>query len=188
MALERTFREFATQLSKLDGRLRELEITVVEDKPPRHDAVIVDTFEYAVCDLRGWVKEARRAADEAERAVDHPVDIESARRALTHSQEQFGRVEHGFAANLVSYERLKDLTSFGAERGGEWFSWATTVKQGIEQCRPPVEEARQALAACWQEIAERVGMTSVSVRTKNIGQKIVAKASEVRETAQTEFS
>jgi hypothetical protein len=58
------------------------------------------------------------------------------------------------------------------------------VKQGVEHCRQPLEDAGKALAECWQELAERVGMTSVSVRTKNIGQKIVAKASEPKEMAQ----
>ena len=45
---------------------------------------------------------------------------------------------------------------------------------GIEQCRDPLDESSKALAACWEEIAERVGMTSITVQTTSIGQKIVS--------------
>jgi hypothetical protein len=48
------------------------------------------------------------------------------------------------------------------------------VKQGIEHCRPPLDGSRERLAECWQDMAERAGTTSISVRTTNIGQKIEA--------------
>jgi hypothetical protein len=50
--------------------------------------------------------------------------------------------------------------------------WSSTVKQGIEQCQPPLEQTSAALAACWQELVEHSGTTSISV--KNTGQKIIA--------------
>jgi hypothetical protein len=181
MGLEKTFREFSTGLRKLADRIDELRIAAVVDTPPaKNGGVIVDNLEYAVEDLRGWLQETLAAARTAERAVGHPVDLEKARHALGICQERFRRIEQVYSANLVSYERLKDLTSFGSERRGEWPSWVTSVKQGIEQCRQPLEDARNQLADCWQEIAERVGMTSVSVRTTNIGQKVVAKGSEAK--------
>jgi hypothetical protein len=178
MALEKTFRELPAQLRRLGDRLQELEVTVVEDRPAANGAAIVDSFEYAVDDLRGWVEEALQAAEEAEQAVGHPVDIGRARHALTICQERFHRIEKGFAANLVSYDCMKDLAGFSSERRGEFPSWATSVKQGVEHCMQPLEDAGKALAECWQEIAERVGMTSVSVQATNIGQKIVTKAAE----------
>jgi hypothetical protein len=39
------------------------------------------------------------------------------------------------------------------------------------------------LARCWQEIAEHAGATSVSVRTTNVGQRIVAKPSDGKDLA-----
>lgn len=173
MALEKTFREFSTQLRKLHDRVQELRVSVVEDKPRSNDAVIVDRFEYAVEDLAGTLDEIMLAAREAQQAVGYPLDIEQARRALTRCQDQFQKLEQEFNTNLISYDRIKDLTSFGAERRGEWPSWVTSVKQGIEQCRQPMLDANKALAECWQEIAEKSGATSISVRTSNVGQKIV---------------
>lgn len=185
MALEKTFRESSAQFGRLRDRLQELEVTVVEDRPPANDAAIVDNFEDAVDDLRGWVEEALKAAETAEQAVEHPMDIDRARRALTVCQERFQLIEKEFAANLVSYERMKDLNSFGSERRREWPSWVTSVKQGIEHCRQPIEDAGKALAECWQEIAERVGMTSVSVQTTSIGQKMVT---ELKDMARNEVT
>jgi multidrug resistance efflux pump len=178
MALEKTFREFTTQLRRVHDRLEELRVTVVEDKPRANDAVIVDRFEYAVEDLFGAVDEISAAAGEAQRAVGYPLDIEQARQALTRCQEQFHKFEQGFNAHLVSYERIKDLTTFGTERRGEWPSWVASVKQGIEQCREPVEAAGRCLAECWAELAERVGTMSVAINSTNIGQKIIRPLKE----------
>jgi hypothetical protein len=180
MGLEKTFREFSTALLRLDDRLRELRVTVVEDRPSRNDGVVPDNLELAVEDLLGWLQEASAAAAAAHKAVQHPVDIDAARRALGTCQERFERMEQVFSSNLVSYEHMADLTSFGNERRGEWPMWVLTAKRGIDLCRAPMDGARSRLAECWQEIAERVGMTNISVHNSSIGQKI-GSAADVRE-------
>lgn len=175
MALEKTFRNLSTQLHRLHDRLQELRVTVVEDRPQSNDAVIVDRFNDAVEDLVGTLTGITASAKEAQQAVGHPADIEQARRSLTACQEQFHKFEQDFNANLVSYERMKDLTTFGSERRGEWPSWVTSVKQGIEQCRQPVQDSGRALGECWEELAERAGTVAVSVRNTVLGQKIEAQ-------------
>jgi len=97
-------------------------------------------------------------------------------------------IEQVFTANLVSYDRVSDLTTFGAERRGEWPSWVTSVKQGIDHCRFPLEEAGKALSECWQEIAERAGSTSISVQTTNIGQKIGRVVADGKEMVSEELT
>jgi hypothetical protein len=159
------------QLQRLRDRLRELEITVAKDKPTTRDAVIVDNFECAVDDLRGWLEEALEQADQGQRAVGHPTDLDAARGALAGCQDRFHRIEQVFGANFLSYDRINELTKFGGERGGEWPSWVTTVKQGIEHCKGPLDRAGTALAECWEEMAGRAGLTTISVCTTNIAQK-----------------
>jgi hypothetical protein len=181
VALEATFRELFSELKKLQDTLVALRLTVVEDKPRKGDAALVDHLEDSILDLMGLLDGCLKAARAAHKAVGHPLDLDGARRALTSCQEGFHQIERQFAAELVSYEKLKDLASLGV-RGGEWPPWANSVKQGIEQCRQPLDASSKALAACWQEIAERAGMTSVSVRTTNIGQKIVSKLEDGAET------
>jgi hypothetical protein len=159
---------------------------VGEDKPLKGEAALVDQFEDAILDLMGQLDEGLKAARAAQKAVGHPVDLDAARRALSKVQASFHRIEQQFSDELVSYEKLQDLASLGNERRGEWLPWAGSVKHGLEQCRQPLDGVSKALAASWQEIAERVGMTSVSVRTTNIGQKIVTRRSEVEEMARNE--
>ncbi|PYV31079.1 MAG: hypothetical protein DMG22_18240 [Acidobacteria bacterium] len=180
MPIERTFQDLSTQLRKLHDTFLALRLTVVEDKPLKGDAALVDQLEDSILDQMGLLDEGRKAAEGALKAVGHPLDLSRARLALTICQERFHGIEQQFTADLVSYEKLKDLASLGA-RGGEWRMWANSVKQGIEQCRQPLDDASKALAACWQEIAERVGMTSISVQATNIGQKIVTEAAEAKD-------
>jgi len=173
--LEATFQELFTELRKLQDTLVAVRLTVVEDKPMRGEAALVDHLEDTILEMMGLLDEALKAARAAQTAVGNLTDLNGARRALAVCQQRFHRIEQQFAAELVSYEKLTDLTRLGSERRGEWLLWSNSVKEGIEQCRQPLDGASKSLAACWQEIAERVGMTSVSVRTTNIGQKIISK-------------
>lgn len=180
MALEATFRGLSISLHHLHDAMNELQVTL-GDKPDDESA-LADGLETTVLDLMGILHEARRSALNARRALGHPPDLDRARRSLTLCQERFHRIEQQFASDLVSYEKLKELARLGNERRA-WLPWANTVKQGIEQCRPRLEEVSRTLAHCWQEIAEHAGATSVSVRTTNIGQRIVAKPSEGNDVA-----
>jgi hypothetical protein len=183
VALEATFQTLFGEFRKLQDTLVAVRLTVVEDKPLRGEAALVDHMDDTILDIMGSLDEGLKAARSAQRAVGHPVDLNGARRYLTICQERFHRIERQFASDLISYEKLKDLTGLGAERRGEWIPWANSARQGIEQCRYPLDEASRALAACWQEIAERVGTTSVTLRSTNIGQKIVSKVEKTEEDA-----
>jgi len=173
--LEATFQGLVTELRKLQDTLVAVRLTVVEDKPVRGEAALVDQLSDSILDVMGELEEALKAARSAQKAVANVTDLNTARRALTVCQQRVHRIERQFAGELVSYEKLKDLASLGSERRGEWLPWSKSVKEGIEQCRPPMDGVSKSLAACWQEIAERVGMTSVTVQATNIGQKIVSR-------------
>ena len=179
MALEATFRELHSQLKKLQDNLLALRLTVAEDKPLRGEAALVDQFEDSITDVMGLFDECLNASRRAQKAVVNPVDLGSARRDLTTCQELFHRAERQFSDELISYEKLRDLASVREKRGREWASWASSVKHGLEQCRQPIDAVSKALIACWQEIAERVGTTNISVHTTNIGQQITAAVPEL---------
>jgi hypothetical protein len=178
VTLEATFRELFAELRKLQDMLIAVRLTL-GDKPVRGEAALVDYLEDSILDMLGFLEESLKAARSAQKAVGDAPNLNAARRALTVCQQRFHRVEQQYAAELVSYEKLKDLASLGSERRGEWLPWSNSVKDGIEQCRLPLDGASKALATCWQEIAERVGTTTVSVRSINTGQKIVSKAEHV---------
>jgi hypothetical protein len=182
VALEATFRELQVSLHKLHDALNTLQVGL-GDKPLNDEAALADGLENTVLDAMGVLQEARKAALNARTAVGPPVDLDRAWRALTICQERFHDIEQQFANDLVSYDKLRELARLGNSRGGEWLSWAGSTKRSIEECRPPMEEVSRNVARCWQEIAEHGGATSVSVRTTNIGQRIVAKPSEANDVA-----
>jgi hypothetical protein len=168
MALEATFRNLSMSLDMLHEALNTLHVTL-GDKPPDQDLALVDGLENVLLDTLGELHEARKAALNARRTVGPQPDLDRARRALTSCQQRFHRIEQHFSLNLISYEKLKELVRLG-EKGKEWRSWADSTRQGIEQCRTPMEQTSQALAGCWQELAERLGTVNLSVHT--VGQQI----------------
>lgn len=169
MAMKRTFEELFRQLGRLHNRVTDV-LLIVEDRPSRGAQTLVDLFEDPIKDVKGFLDESLKAARVAQKAVGYPLDIDRARRTLATCQARFHRVDQLFAKEVMSYERRKSVAALGRKRGGEWLAWARAVGQGIEQCQEPLDDAKKALADCWEEIAERVGMTHVSVQT--IGQKI----------------
>lgn len=177
MALEKTFRALCVSVRRLSDRIAELRLTVVEDRPQKNDASLVDNFEYAVEDMGGWVRDMLQNSKTAQQAVAHPLDLDRARRELSACQDYLKRVQRAFFQDLVCWERINELTLFGNERGGEWKGWVLTLRRGAEHCRQPLEEISAALAACWEELAERIGMTSVTVQT-NIAPAAVHQMSE----------
>jgi hypothetical protein len=179
VALEATFRELSVSLQRLHDALNALEITL-GDKPPHDESAVADGVETVVLDMVGTLHEARQAALNARKAIGHPVDLDLARRALTDCQERFHAIEQQFATGLVSYDQLKELTRLGKERRA-WLPWSNAIKQGIEACRHPLEQTSAALAACWLELAERLGTMSISMRATNIGQQILPSRSMAAE-------
>jgi len=155
VALETTFRELSTSLHRLSDTLNAVQVTV-GDKPSGEKSALADGLEATVLDMMGTLSEARKAALSARPALDHPPDLDRARRELTLCRERFRHLEKDFASGLASSGKLEELASLGHERGGEWRSWGAAVKLGIEHCRDPLEESSKALAECWQELAERV--------------------------------
>ncbi len=168
MALEATFRNLSVALDLLHDALNTLHVTL-GDKPPDQELALVEGLENSLLDIMGELHEARKAALQARRNVGLQPDLDRARRALTGCQQRFHRIEQQFSSNLVSYDRLRELVRLG-EKGKEWRSWSESTRQGIEQCRPPLEQTSKALASCWQDLAERLGVLNLSVHT--IGQQI----------------
>jgi hypothetical protein len=170
VALQKSFRDLCTRIQELQEVLEALNTTVEEDRPMRKDVVVASSLADAVLAVRGILEESRAAADEACEAVGHPVDLDRARRALITCQERFHHFAAEFLRDLTSYERMADLASVAQERGRDWASWVKVVKQGLEQCQALVEEGRDALFLCWQDLAERLSTAHVSVRNTSIGQ------------------
>ena len=171
VALESTFRGLCDQFKRLQDNLKALYLTVAEDKPLSGEAALVDCLEETVMETMGLLDGCLSCSHSAQKSVAQP-DLDRARRALNKCQEHFHKAERQFSDELVSYEKLRHLASIGGRRGKEWASWAGSVKYGMEQCKEPFDESSKALAACWQELAEHSGNTSIVVNSRSLGQKI----------------
>jgi hypothetical protein len=177
MALESTFRTLSIQIRKLNDTLNAILLTV-GDRPQNRGTALADGLENSILDLMGSLSGALTAVRTAHKAVGAARDLDRARRALAKCQEHFHGAQQQFGKELVSYESLKQLASLGNERGGEWKHWAASMKDAIEQGQSPFEQVSQALTACWHELAEHGGATSISIRSQNLGQKIFARTPE----------
>jgi hypothetical protein len=167
MTLKSAFRNLSQNLESLGDELLALRLTIREDSPLISDSALVDIFGDAVDDMFGWLSEAEAAV----KSLDKQSDLSATWQTLTIAHERFSWMQAQFH-DLASYDRLAPLIRFGKEQGGEWQVWANSVKHGLDQGRDALSEVDEALFQCWQEIAERAGMTSVSVRTTNVGQQI----------------
>ena len=172
MGLEHAIVELQGRLRKLRDAVGEARLTIVEDQPPGEFAA-VDPFSFGVDDIAGCTDEAFRQAAEAKKAAgQHPPDLNRASRALYQCQEHINRCGSRLIFGLVAHERIEELLGFARKRGRAWLGWATSAKEGLERCRQPWCDAGDAFLPCWQEIAERAGVASVSVQNTSIGAQI----------------
>lgn len=178
MSLRTEFQGLCAQLESLDETLSRLR-TAIDDHPRSGAAPhLLDSIGDAVEDTRGWLEEAIALAEpltappQEQGHASNGFDVNRARQVLVFCQEQFNRIMSRFTFDLVSYDRVAQLLRLGRERRGEWQTWAELVKQELEGCQQQLYDTNQALFRCWLEIAERVGMTSVSVHTTTIGQQV----------------
>lgn len=157
MALEKTFRELAGLLNKLRDQLQLLQLNIREDAPIEGAVVLVDKLGDAVDDSMGSLEAAREAIAEARSSLIPPLRLDVAARALIKCHEHFHAVQLHFQSELISYDRLAGLTAFARSRSGEWSGWAKSVREGLDECRQPMDETNGALLACWGEIVEHSG-------------------------------
>jgi hypothetical protein len=174
MALEPTFRQLTVALHKLHDAFEALQVTV-GDTPPNDEIALADALENKVLDMMSMLHLMREFSGQAQKAVTHPVELDTARHALTQCQQRFHQLEQQFTAELLSQDNLKEVARVGRERRG-WMPWSNSIRKGIEQCRQSLESTSAPFAECWQELAERLGAVNISMKATNVGQQItVAK-------------
>ena len=181
MALRVELENLGCQLERMHEVFSDLR-RLLDDHPSEGDKVLLlDSFGDSVEDLLGWMEESlQRCAPLLPSKTDgrgNDFDANVARQALVVCQALFNQQMHCFLVDLVSYEKVAQLLQFGRERGGEWQTWAKGIKMELENCQQHLFLTSQVLFRCWVELAEWVGITSISVRTTNVGQQITVPQS-----------
>ncbi len=182
MALDKAFQDLCDRLHALETELEELSSAVLHSKPAESRAnagsskehYLADLLWEMVAEMQGRQKEASVAAAAAKRAVEPPLNLDRAWRMLKASHEAVNLIGRQYSSEIVPYERVNDLMTLRAEHP-EWAGWVEAQRTHLSRLGKQISDASDAFLACWQEIAERVGMTSVSVQSTNIGQQITAQ-------------
>lgn len=176
MSLRTEFQNLRTQQERLHEVFSDLR-RLLDDHPSQGDKVVLlDSFGDVVEDLLGWLEESSQTCtpllspDPAGRNNDFDPNL--ARQALVVCQDLHNRQMHRVLTDLVSYDKVAQLLQFGRERGGEWQSWARGIKLEFETCQQHLYLTNQVMFRCWVELAEWIGMTSISVQATSVGQQI----------------
>jgi hypothetical protein len=173
VAIEGVFSNLTAAFDTLREAFHDLGLTVIEDRPPRGEVLLVERLGNLVDDLGGWTQESCASAAEAAQAIAHPPDLYRARRALGAANEGLLRVQFRFFGEAVSYDALEALLSFGRQRGREWAGWSKGVVQALDACRSPLRASSGACLQAWLELGERFGRT-LSLQNTTIGQHVSA--------------
>lgn len=181
MALRVEIENLGCQLERMHEAFSDLR-RLLDDHPSEGDKVLlIDSFGDAVEDLLGWLEESLQKCalflpSKCEgRAPD--FDAHLARQALVACHGLFNQQMQRFLVDLVSYDKVAQLLQFGRERGGEWQTWAKSIKMELENCQQHLFLTSQVLFGCWVELAEWIGITSISVRATTVGQQITVPQS-----------
>jgi hypothetical protein len=180
VALEAAFDKLCSDLRKLREMLHDVDVNV-GDRPETEGVLLVDDMSDAVTELVGLSEECLSTAEEARQAAGPSLDPNQMRRCLAESQKQFHKLSRNLWSNLLSYDRVRALVQFGSKHRPEWRGWVDSVRQGLDRSQPAVEAVEEAYFQCWQEIAERVTASPVSLNTTNVGQYVTTAALETAE-------
>jgi hypothetical protein len=172
MAIEAVFQQLVEDFITACGTFQSLGLTVIEDRPPRDDVILVDQLGDLIDELRGSLAEGLAAAMAARDAVQHPADWYRARTALGVANALLIKLEYRFHANVATFEMLDGLTCFGRQRGGEWNGWCTSAVTAVQSCREPLHALNETELRAWQELSERLSSTPLEVRIANIEQYV----------------
>ncbi len=152
---------------------------LLPDDPLNMEVALVQHLRESVDSVSGWLDGCLEQCRTAQAALDQPADLNRSRRALTLCQTSFDEMDRTCTAELLAYDKLREVVKLGTRRKGVWLIWSQNVKRDLDGCRYELDLTRRALTACWQELAEHAGTTNISVQATNVGQQITARASEL---------
>jgi hypothetical protein len=175
MTLEATFKDLTARWDRLAEELEQGLLWSVTETMPAEEHALATHYVDATTDL---IAAAREGLTASRTATDDGPNLIRAGRALLLCQEQYNALVRLFRTRMASRGRRRRLRRFGREKGGAWRDWTVHVRRAMDRCHRPIDDLNDALFGCWQELADRVGIGTVSVRATNIGQQITIPQAE----------
>jgi hypothetical protein len=182
MTLEGNFMELRAKWERLVEELEHGLLWSVLETKPNEEHALANQYIDAATDL---IATARLGLAACQNVAGESLSLAQAGKSLLRSQEQYNAVLELFDSKMASYARIRRIRRFGSERRDAWRGWAAHVCTAVERCRRPIDELNRTMFKCWQEVADRVGMSTVSVQSTSIGQQISMSQSEKTVDAMT---
>ena len=108
------------------------------------------------------------------------ADLHQAQAALIDVNRYLEDAVDRFRNEVTGPASRQVLAQMAGDLGGEWPQWLAQINSIIATIRDKSLETWRALCQCWEELADKLSSSAVSVQTTNIGQQITAP--EMRET------
>jgi len=193
MSLELAFELLSKRLESLRDEVEELRFNAADFFPPTHPGANnnsdehkqrapspVETLGENAEAVKGDLHEALAAFAKALAAMRPPRDLQHAQAALIDVSRYLNDAVDRFRKDIMQPTTLQLLSEMASELSGEWPEWLQQIKSITYTTRDKFLEVWRALCQCWEELADKLSSSAVSVQTTNIGQQITAP--EMRET------
>jgi hypothetical protein len=122
-----------------------------------------------ITELEGKVASALKSCEKCRRRRTTAAD---ACRTFAVCQQHYNSLIARYVGQFMQFEAVQRLRRFGRQGHGNWRPWADNVEKALIRLRTPLLALGRALTKCWQEVADRVGESTVSVRAMNVGQEV----------------
>lgn len=155
MSTVRSFEALEGGATRLADALGALQVTVVEDAPHWGRTMAVDELGDAVTEL---CSEGQRLSGCVGQLEANATVREDAREILAQAQSALNAIADGLEDRARADHVRAELDRLGLRSGGEWRAWVSASLHGIAECTPALRDTRDALNACWQELADSGGV------------------------------
>lgn len=119
--------------------------------------------------VTGWIMEAHEAIEKARLHFLEGPDLPALRRALALCEARFKAACEGWSSEIASNSNLQELRQLRTRQSTAWGPWVEEVLAAIGPLQPACNDAADALARCWHELAEYAG-AGVVIKNVAIGQ------------------
>jgi len=134
-------------------------VTACEDQPLDGATLAVDEFAEAMVELSGAAQALQDRVRSVLLAPKAPSRADAV-RLVSLAQSVSNEIADGLAARVASVERRAELERAVRRGGAQWRAWWAATAHGLTECEPALREVRDALCACWRELAEAYDCSS----------------------------
>lgn len=194
MSMDRAVQELNTGLERLHSQVSNHLLWVILHGRPDPDGQVRSAPEpdsqptgladhYLVGRLEDRVTEALDRIEQAcllsNDSLASDLGLAAASAELVRLQESLNNLLMFGLAEMFDHEHIAELREFGSEHGDAWEDWTENVIIEMDRCQAALLDTCQALLPCWQELAERMALSSLYIQTSSAHQPVMQEATGI---------